>query len=116
MLCDPSERVTRMGLVRDRITTRLRPGRDQDLAGLVEHLNAAEQPGSGLVRSLMMRDQADPSRVYMLVVFESEEKARARENDPRHAEGLQAARTTMAEIFEGPPECVDLIVVAETAP
>ena len=26
-----------------------------------------------------MKDQNDPSRVYMLAVFESEEKARARE-------------------------------------
>ncbi len=55
-----------------------------------------------------MQDQNDPSRVFMLVVFESEEKARARENDPRRQEGLQAARATMAEIFDGAPEFVDL--------
>jgi hypothetical protein len=52
----------------------------------------------------------------MLVVFESEEKARARENDPRRQEGLQAARTTMAEIFDGAPEFVDLTVVDEVSP
>ena len=61
------------------ITTRLKPGREDDLPGLVEQLRAVEQPGSGLVRSTAMRDQNDPSRVYMLVVFESEEAARARE-------------------------------------
>jgi len=52
----------------------------------------------------------------MLVVFESEEKARARESDPRRQEGLQAVRAVMAEIFDGPPEFVDLAVVEEFVP
>ena len=47
----------------------------------------------------------------MFVVFESEEKARERENDTRRQEGLQAARATMSEIFEGAPEFTDLTVV-----
>ncbi|MDP9332000.1 MAG: antibiotic biosynthesis monooxygenase [Actinomycetota bacterium] len=98
------------------ITTRLKPGREDDLPGLVEQLRAAEQPGSGLVRSTAMRDQKDPSRVYMLVVFASEAAARARENDPRRQEVLQAARATMAEIFDGAPEFVDLTVVDEVSP
>jgi len=90
------------------ITTTLKPGHEGDLQNLVDQLRATEQKGSGLVRSMAMRDQKDPSRVYMLVVFESEEKARERENDPR-----RAARATMAEIFAGPPEFVDLVVVDE---
>jgi hypothetical protein len=61
-----------------------------------------------------MQDQNDPKRVYILVVFESEEKARARENDPRRQEGLQTARATMTEIFDGPLEFVDLTIVGET--
>jgi hypothetical protein len=60
-----------------------------------------------------MRDQKDPNVAYMLVVFESEEKARARERDPRRQEGLAGVRATMAEIFDGPPEFVDLNVVRE---
>ncbi len=95
------------------ITTRLKPGREDDLPALVDQLREAEQEGSGLIRSLAMRDQNDPSRAYMLVVFESEEKARAREGDPRRQEALQAARATMAEIFDGAPEFVDLAVVDE---
>jgi quinol monooxygenase YgiN len=95
------------------ITTRLKPGREDDLQALVDQLREAEQEGSGLIRSLAMRDQNDPSRAYMLVVFESEEKARAREGDPRRQEALQAARATMAEIFDGAPEFVDLAVVDE---
>ena len=95
------------------ITVRLKPGKEGDLPRLVEQFQAAEQPGSGLLRSSAMQDQNDPSRVHMLVVFESEEKARARENDPRRQEGLQAARATMAEIFEGGMEFVDLTIVDE---
>lgn len=97
------------------ITTRLKPGREADLPGLVEQLRAVEQPGSGLLRSTAMQDQNDPSRVYMFVVFESEEAARSRENDPRRQEGLQTARATMAEIFDGAPEFVDLTVVDEVS-
>ncbi len=46
----------------------------------------------------------------------NEEAARRRENDPRRQEGLQAARATMAEIFHGAPEFVDLTVVDEVTP
>ena len=98
------------------ITTRLKPGKESDLPLLVEQLRVTEQPGSGLVRSLAMQDQKDPSRVYMLVVFESEERARERENDPRREEGLKVARATMAEMFDGAPEFLDLVVVDEVAP
>jgi len=93
------------------IKMELKPG--EDPAEVFEQIRAAEQPGSGLVRSVVMRDQADPSQVYTLVVFESEEKARAREQDPRRAEALQAVRAAMSEIFEGPPEFTDLTVVDE---
>ena len=93
------------------IKVRLKPGKDTTELG--KQLQAVEQPGSGLVRTLVMHDQKDPSQVYTLVVFESEEKARARERDPRRQEGLQAARATMADIYDGPPEFVDLNVVEE---
>ena len=51
----------------------------------------------------------------MLVVFESEEKARAREQDSQRQEGLQEVRAMMADILESPPEFVDLEVVDQTA-
>jgi quinol monooxygenase YgiN len=95
------------------IKMRLKPGKEEELQRLYQQLRATEQPGSGLVRSTAMRDQKDPSSVYMMVVFESEEKARAREQDARRQEGLKEARATMAEIFEGPPEFVDLNVAVE---
>ena len=93
------------------ITMRLKPGKEVDLPMVAAQLRAAEQPGSGLVHTTTTRDMNDPSRVITLVVFESEEKARERENDPRRQEGLKIARATMAEIFDGPPEFTDLTVV-----
>ena len=93
------------------IKMRLKPG--NDAAELDKQIRAAEQPGSGLVRTLVMHDQKDPSQVNALVVFESEEKARAREQDPRRQEALQAARAMMAGIFDGPPEFTDLTVAEE---
>lgn len=98
------------------ITMRLKPGKEGDLPTLLQQLRAVEQPGTGLLRSTTMRDQNDPSRVVTLVVFESEERARAREGDPRRQEGLEAVRATMAEIFDGPPEFVDLTVADDYRP
>ncbi len=98
------------------ISMRLKAGKDDGLPRLFEQLQAVEQPDTGLLRSLAMRDQHDPTRVYILVLFESEEKARAREGDERRQEGLAAARATMAEIFEGPPDFVDLTVVNDFVP
>jgi heme-degrading monooxygenase HmoA len=89
---------------------RLKPDKEQDLAGVFEQLQALEQPGSGLLRTMTMRDQSDPSQVYVLIVFESEQKARAREQDPRRREALKPAQATLAEILDGPPEFVDLTV------
>jgi len=93
------------------IRTQLKPG--ADTAGLQEKLRAAEQPGSGLLRTFVMHDQLDPSQIYALVVFESEEKARAREQDPRRLEALREVSAQMAEIYSGPPEFTDLIVSDE---
>jgi quinol monooxygenase YgiN len=93
------------------IKMQLKP--DNDMAELDKQLRAAEQPGSGLVRTLVMHDQKDPSQVYTLVVFESEDKARAREQDPRRQESLQDVRALMAGIVDGPPEFTDLTVADE---
>ena len=62
-----------------------------------------------------MRDQSDPDSLYIMVMFDNEESARAREQDPRREPALAAARETMGRIFEGAPEFVDLNVVRETA-
>jgi hypothetical protein len=90
---------------------RVKPGKDT--AGLREQLQAVEQPGSGLLRRLIMQDQKDPGQFVTLVVLESEEKARARESDPRRQEGLQVLRAMLADRLAGPPEFTDLSLVEE---
>lgn len=93
------------------IRMRVKPGKDT--TEMTEQIRAAEQAGSGLVRSLFMRDQADAAQLYALVVFDSEEAARARERDPRREEQLKPIRAMMAEIMDGPPDFTDLEVVDE---
>lgn len=95
------------------ISTRIKDGAEDRVGELMSSLQSIEQPGSGLIRSTAMRDQNDPTRLLLLVVFESEEAARARETDPRREEGLKDVRAAMAEVFAGPPEFTDLTVVQE---
>jgi hypothetical protein len=52
----------------------------------------------------------------MLVVFEDEAKARARESDPRRQDALAEIRSTMAVVFDGAPEFVDLTVINDFMP
>ncbi|MGY2876566.1 quinol monooxygenase YgiN [Marmoricola sp. URHA0025 HA25] len=87
-----------------------------DLSALADVLKAAEQPGSGLLRELFMRDEKDPDSAYILAVFESQEKAREREQDPRRAEGQQAIQELMAKVLAAPPEFTDLTVTTEWVP
>jgi hypothetical protein len=93
---------------------RSKPEREKELIDLFEQLKNLEQPDSGLVRTLAMRSQSEPEVVYTLVLFESEEKARAREGDPLRQEGLRSIQAAMAQILDGPPEFVDLTVFRDT--
>jgi hypothetical protein len=95
------------------ITARVKADHVGGLGGLSDLLQASEQPGSGLIRETIMQDQNDPSRVYVLAIFESEEKARARESDPRREEPLADLRRAMGDILDGVPEFVDLTVFKE---
>ena len=96
------------------ITLRLKPG--TDLSTLADVLKAAEQPDSGLVRELFMHPQADADSACILAVFESEEKARERELDPRRADGQRAIRELMADVLAAPPEFTDLTVAEDWVP
>ena len=96
------------------IKVQLKPG--SGLSALADVLKAAEQPGSGLLRELFMHDQNDRDSAYIRAVFESEEKAREREQDPRRAEGQQAIHELMAKVLAAPPEFTDLTVTADWVP
>jgi hypothetical protein len=90
---------------------RVKPG--TDMAAIDGELRAAEEAGSGVIRTLAMRDQKDPDVRYTLVVFESEQKARARESDPKRQDRLQSFRAMLSDAMAGPPEFTDLEVTEE---
>ena len=94
-------------------TVRVNDGEADAVSKAMEQLRAFEQPDSGLLRTIVMQDQEDAARVFVLVVFESEEKARARENDPRRQEDVQALRASLAEVLQAAPEYTDLNVIAD---
>ena len=98
------------------ISTRLKPGKDEELPKLFDQLKATEQPGSGLVRSMAFRDQKDPSRIVTLVIFESEESSSPGAGRTPAGGTNRCVEATMAEVFEGAPEFVDLTVINDFAP
>lgn len=87
------------------------PDREAQLLEVFEQLGAIEQEDSGLVQTLVMRSQADPTEVFVVVVFESEEKARTRDKDPRRQEPLGRIRASMGDVLNRPPEFFDCNVV-----
>jgi heme-degrading monooxygenase HmoA len=95
-----------------KITTK--PEREAELLDVLDQLQAIEQADSGLLGTTVLRSQADPTLVFVLVLFESQEKARAREQDPRRQQGLQGIRAAMGDLLAGPPEFFDLDVVRQT--
>lgn len=92
---------------------RTTPEREAELLDVFDQLRALEQEDSGLLRTSVMRSQADPALMFVLVVFESEGKARAREQDPRRQEGLARIRAAMGGLPDGPPEFFDLDVLLD---
>ena len=95
---------------------RVKEGKADAVGAAMEQLRAFEQPDSGLLRTIVLQDQKDRARVLVLVVFEGEERARARESDPRRQEGVQALRASLAEVLEAAPEYTDLNVIADLVP
>jgi len=90
-----------------------KPEKEAELLDVFEQVRALEQADSGLLKTMVMRSQADPTQVYVLVVFESEEKARAREQDPRRQPGLESIRAAMGDLLDRPPEFFDLDVLRD---
>ena len=90
-----------------------KPETEAELLDVFEQLRAIEQADSGLLKTMIMRSQADPTLMFALVVFESEEKAREREQDPRRQQGLESIRAALGDVLDGPPEFFDLDVLRD---
>jgi hypothetical protein len=89
------------------------PAHDHELSTVLDQLRASETPGSGHVRTFAMRDQKNPDDIYTLVIFESEDKAREREQDEARQADLAPIRELMGQIFSGPPEFTDLTMISD---
>ena len=63
-----------------------------------------------------MHDQKDSTQAYVLVVFESEEHARARLFNGAPQEAMKSVQAAMGAVFGAPPEFVDLTVLADVRP
>jgi hypothetical protein len=78
---------------------------------LIELLGSFEQPGSGLVRRVAMRDRNHTSRVGTLAVVQKREEGDARGRGPRRRQGARVRRAKSGKIIDGTAEFVDLTVV-----
>jgi heme-degrading monooxygenase HmoA len=90
---------------------RTTPDSEEELLQIFEQLRAIEQEDSGLLQTLVLRSETNPTEMFVVVVFESQEQARAREEDPRRQEPLQRIREAMGSVLNGPPEFFDCDVL-----
>ncbi len=95
------------------ISIRVKQDAEGEILEIMNLLRGIEQPDSGLIRHLVFRDRADPQLIRTLALFESEEKARTREADPRRHEVQAAAQAKMAKVIDGAPAFADLDVLVE---
>ncbi|MGI8549458.1 MAG: antibiotic biosynthesis monooxygenase family protein [Dehalococcoidia bacterium] len=91
------------------IKVRIKPGHEQESEQMREEILARARQRPGWVRSITMTNQRDPQEVYGLVMFDSEEQARASERTSDQDEVGQRMR----EFVDGTPEFIDLDVVAD---
>jgi antibiotic biosynthesis monooxygenase (ABM) superfamily enzyme len=89
------------------IKTRMKPGVEQDMAEVRDQMRERVGQRPGLIRSMFMQNQNDPREYYTIIVFESEEQARAGERELDQDPLLQRVRS----LGEGTPEYVDLNVI-----
>ena len=95
------------------ISVRVKEGGEGDIVRIMEMLRGIEQPDSGLIRHLVFRSESDPQLIRTLALFESEQKAREREADPRRHDVQAAAQAVMAQVIDGPPAFDNLEVLVE---
>ena len=89
------------------VRTRMKSGVEGDMAEIREQLRARISQRPGLVQTYWMQNQHDPQEYYTVIVFESEEQARAGEGELDDDPLFQRMRA----LGEGTPEFVDLTVV-----
>ena len=94
------------------ITMRLKPGKDTAEVNNQLRAAGAARIGTGPDAGDARPEGPQPG-VHAGGLRERGQSTRAREQDPRRQEALQAARAMMAGIFDGPPQFTDLTVADE---
>lgn len=95
------------------IKSRVKPENEEKIRQVQQDiLQRARQQQTGWLRSITLQNQADPQEYYTLVMFESEEAARTREQSPEQQEMV----SRMQALMDGRPEFVNLNVVEEMSP
>ncbi len=94
------------------VKARLRPGVEDQLMSVNQRWEDEVGRGtdSGWLRTLSFRGADDPGQLYMIVFFESEEKARANERNPKH----QEIAGQLSQFAEGQLQFVDLTPIRES--
>jgi len=87
------------------IKARIKPGQEEQLRTTARNFEArCRAEGIGPTRVMIFQNQKDPAEQYHVAFFESEEQARQFERNPRQAEMTGG----FSDVYEGPPEYVDL--------
>ncbi|HZU13984.1 MAG TPA: antibiotic biosynthesis monooxygenase [Chloroflexota bacterium] len=94
------------------IKAQIKPGKAHELDELYREVDSRMSRDSGWVRSLSLRNSKNGQELYAVVVFDSQEKARAYEQSPEQAE----LTSRLGDLMDGPPEFVDFDEVTEYAP
>lgn len=89
------------------VKTRMKSGVEGDMAEVRDQMRSRISSRPGLIHSYWMKNQNDPQEYYTLIVFESEEQARAGEAQLEGDPIFQRVRS----LAEGQPEFVDLDVL-----
>jgi len=87
------------------IKSRAKPGKEEEIRNLPQEFEA-QGSSMPMMQVFTCSNQKDPSEYYTLIVFENEAAARQSEASPEAAARVKR----MMELFEGPPEYVDLNV------
>lgn len=90
------------------IKARLKPGAEEEMDRMMKEFEGANSP---IAHSIMLQNQNDQGEYYSIVLFKSEEAARANENTPEQQDRIRRVQA----LYDGQPEFVDCAVIYETS-
>ncbi len=89
------------------VKSRMKPGAEDRLLQLDAEMSGQITQRGGWLQTIVLRDQKNPEQTYAVVLFESEDAARASESSPEVQEFARRIQSNM----EGQPEFIDCDVL-----